>query len=136
MRNALLVLAALAAVGCGHAAVQGRSMPANGAMGPAMGVAVAPQGAGAVVHPRSTTPMPRGVAAAVNHYRGTTEPAKLRPCKIQITSDMQRRMSGQGGPNHGPKWRIREISVPCSTRCPGQRHSGPPTQQTGPRPGH
>jgi hypothetical protein len=135
MRNAMLVLAALAAIGCGQTAVRSHASSANGASGPAFAVA-APHGAASGVRTAASTPQPRPATVAVNRYRGTTEPAKLRPCKIQLTSEMQVRMNGMDGRNKGPKMKINEISVPCSSRCPGQRQSGPPTRQVGPHPSH
>jgi hypothetical protein len=135
MRNAMLVLAALAVIGCGQTAVRSHASSANGASGAAFD-AVAPHGAANSVRTAASTPQPRSAAVAVNRYRGTTEPAKLRPCKIQLTSEMQVRMNGTDGSNKGPKLKIKEISVPCSTRCPGHRQSGPPNQQVGPHPSH
>ena len=135
MRNALLVLAALAVIGCGQTAVQSHASSANGVSGPAFAVA-APHGAASGVRTAASTPQPRSAAVAMDRYRGTSEPAKLRPCKIQLTSEMQVRMNGLDGRNKGPKLKINEISVPCSTRCPGHSKSGPPSQQIGPRPSH
>jgi len=136
MRNTLLVLAALAVVGCGHAAVQGHPMAANGASGPAIGVAAAPQGSSTAVHKASNAPLSHGTLAAVNSYRGTTEPAERKPCMIQLTSEMQRAMNGTDSLGGRPHMRIKEISVPCSTRCPGERAYGSSTGQKGPRPGY
>jgi hypothetical protein len=133
MRKALLVLAALAMIGCASGTVRGHATTARGLSGPAMDVAAAPHGTTTAARPASATPLSRGTLAAVNAYRGTTEPAVLRPCKIQLTSEMQRQLNGTNGANGmdgRPHMKIREISVPCSTRCPGER-SGNPTPAIG-----
>jgi hypothetical protein len=135
MRNALVVLAALAMVGCASGTGRGHATSARELSGPAMEVAAAPHGTSTATHPASAAPLSQGTIAAVNAYRGTTEPAVLHPCKIQITSEMQRQMNGTNGMDGRPKMKIKEISVPCTTQCPGER-SHNPTQAIGPRPGN
>jgi hypothetical protein len=138
MRNAPLVLAALAMVGCASGTVRGHATSSKELSGPAMGVVAAPHGVATAARPGSAAPLSRGTLAAVNAYRETTEPAVLRPCKIQITSEMQRQLNGTNGTNgmNGrPLLKIKEISVPCTTRCPGERGQNP-TRAIGPRPGN
>jgi hypothetical protein len=132
MRHAVFVLAVLGLTACGSAGVKGHATTTVArAAGAAVEVA-APAGGAHVARAGATGPaMAQGTRAAAvrDDYRGTTEPAKRRPCTIQITSEMQRRMGGYTGIDGRPKLRIKEISVPCSSRCPGQRESRPQTRQ-------
>jgi hypothetical protein len=77
MRNALLVLAALAMVGCASGTVRGHATSARDHASPAMDGIAAPHGVNVATRPAAAAPLSRGTLAAINAYRGTSEPAVL-----------------------------------------------------------
>ena len=123
MRNALIVLTALALFGCARASVQSHARHADGATGPAIGAATASHGASIAAPGRSTAALSRGVLAAVNARREPAERYERRPCTIPILRELEIKADQAVLRDGAPKI-DKVVSVPCTTRCPGERSVG------------